>query len=125
MNPKAPSSLNTIQLSLYLFFSLSCSFLAGDFNELTNNYEKWGGNTINSNCTSKYIACMNVCNMMDLGFVGPKFTWSNLREPTRLIHERIDKGWANPMWRTLYPEATIFHLPRTHSDHCPLLVDTN
>jgi hypothetical protein len=49
---------------------------------------------------------------MDLGFSGPKFTWTNLRGVADLIQERLDKGWANSEWKTNFPEASIQHLPR-------------
>ena len=40
-----------------------------------------------------------------------------------LILERIDRCFANPSWRLLYPEASITHLPRVFSDHCPILLE--
>ncbi|OMP11182.1 Endonuclease/exonuclease/phosphatase [Corchorus olitorius] len=62
----------------------------------------------------------NSCNMIDLAFSGPPFTWTNEREVGSFIMERIDRVWANPEWRTLFPEASVSHLPRTHSDLFPL-----
>nr|POE76978.1 hypothetical protein CFP56_49691 [Quercus suber] len=40
-----------------------------------------------------------------------------------LILECIDRGFANPSCRILYPEASITHLPRVFSDHCPVLLE--
>ena len=62
-------------------------------------------------------------NFLDLGFVGPKYTWTNKSPVTSLILERIDRCFVNPNWRMLYPEATVTHLPRTFSDHCPVLIE--
>ena len=31
----------------------------------------------------------------------------------------------NPSWCLLYPDARVTHLTRCHSDHCPVLMDTN
>lgn len=39
-----------------------------------------------------------------------------------LILERLDRCIANNSWIRLFPEASITHLPRTHSDHCHLLL---
>ena len=39
-----------------------------------------------------------------------------------LIMERLDRVLANPEWRILFPEASVTHLTRTHSDHCPVLL---
>lgn len=62
--------------------------------------------------------CINKCELIDLGFTGPKCTWSNLREGRSLIKERIDKAYCNEEWIKSFPEAIVRHLPRTRSDHC-------
>ena len=60
--------------------------------------------------------------MMDIGFSGPHFTWTNRREVQALIQERIDRFFANPSWCMLYPNARVTHLTRSHSNHCPVLL---
>ena len=60
--------------------------------------------------------------MIDLGFVGPKYTWMNCKPISSLILERINRCFANSVWRLLYPEAVVTHLPRTFSDHCLMLI---
>ena len=67
--------------------------------------------------------CLDKCNMMDIGFAGPLFTWTNRREVQALIQERIDRFFVNPNWCVLYPNAKITHLTRCHSDHCPVLLE--
>lgn len=62
--------------------------------------------------------------MVDLGFSGPKFTWSNKRSGATLILECLDRGIANGDWRILFPRATISHGTRIASDHSHLLLDT-
>ena len=39
--------------------------------------------------------------------------------------ERIDRFFMNPSWCLLYPDAKVSHLTRCHSDHCPVLMETN
>lgn len=85
--------------------------------------EKNGGNPISDSRRNKFIDAVNACNLMDLGFEGPAFAWTNLREGFANIKERIDKAFASPSWRHLFPEACIFHIPRTHSDHNPILIN--
>lgn len=36
--------------------------------------------------------------------------------------ERIDRALASQDWSLLFPEATLSHMVRTYSDHCPLLI---
>lgn len=62
--------------------------------------------------------------MVNLGFYGPQYTWSNKRQGQALIRERFDRGAANGEWRLLFPRATVRHCPHTSSDHAPILLDT-
>ncbi|GLT87033.1 hypothetical protein SLE2022_051370 [Rubroshorea leprosula] len=94
-----------------------------DFNDVVDQSEKFGGNEISQTHVRAYLDCMNNCNMVDLGFIGNRFTWVNMCFPNQLIRERLDRAWANPDWKLNFPEASLFHLPRTHSDHCPILLD--
>jgi hypothetical protein len=38
--------------------------------------------------------------------------------------ERLDRFFCNPSWQNLFEEATVLHLPRVHSDHTPILLNT-
>ncbi|GKV30099.1 hypothetical protein SLEP1_g38957 [Rubroshorea leprosula] len=68
---------------------------------------------------------MNGCNMMDLGFTGGRFTWVNMQFNGHIIRECLDRVWGNLEWRISFPQATVFHLPRVHSDHNPILLYLN
>ena len=70
----------------------------------------------------EYTNCMDYCNLFDLGFTGPKFTWTNKRDLPGLIQGRLDRDWANPNWKTCFPKALVKHLVRINSNHCPLLL---
>lgn len=37
----------------------------------------------------------------------------------------LDKAYATAEWRNTYAEAVVKHLPKTRSDHCPILLDLN
>ncbi|XP_030970777.1 uncharacterized protein LOC115991179 [Quercus lobata] len=97
--------------------------LMGDFNEVLSVDEKYGGNPICQRRVRAIRECMNDCSIMDLGFTGPKYTWTNKRELGNLIQCRLDRCWINPGWKELYPEANVTHLARINSDHCPLLLN--
>uniref|UniRef100_A0A2N9H633 CCHC-type domain-containing protein n=1 Tax=Fagus sylvatica TaxID=28930 RepID=A0A2N9H633_FAGSY len=79
--------------------------MIGDFNDIMSSEEKWGGNVPSHTRISEYRDCMNKCNMIDLGFSGPKYTWSNLHDISSLIMQRLDRAWANPSWSVLFPNA--------------------
>ena len=97
--------------------------MLGDFNEVLSCEEKFGENLINLNRALEFKECSDSCKFLDLGFAGLKYTWTNKRPVSSLILERIDRCLGNISWRMLYPEATVTHLPRTFSDHCPVLID--
>lgn len=96
----------------------------GYFNKILNGEDKFGGRrNINLTRAIEFKRCIDSCDLMDLGFYGPKFTWSNLRQVFDLILERLDRCFANPSWRLLYLEASVTHLPRVFPDHCPNLIE--
>ena len=76
-----------------------------DFNKVLCGEGKFGGNQVNLNRALEFKGCLDECNMIDLGFAGPKHTWTNCRPILSLILERIDRCFVNPMWRILYPKA--------------------
>ena len=94
----------------------------GDFNDILNDSEKLGDNKVNMASATAYSDCMSFCNMIDLGFSRPIFTWTNRRDVNGLIQTRIDRCSANSSWTIAYPKANVTHLPRLNSDHCPLLL---
>ena len=97
--------------------------LAGDFNETLSAEDKFGGRTIGVSSSLLFKECLDNCNMIDIGFSGPRFTWTHKREVHALIQERLDRFFVNPSWCLLYLEARVMHLTRCHSDHCPVMLD--
>lgn len=81
------------------------------------NGDKFGGNAISISRALQFHECLNVCNMIDIGFAGPRFTWSNHRPLSQLVQERIDTVFVNPVWNNLHPEAAVLHLEKTLLDH--------
>ncbi|XP_023881794.1 uncharacterized protein LOC111994169 [Quercus suber] len=97
--------------------------MAGDFNEPLIDEDKFGGRGVSINRSLAFKECLDWCSMVDMGFSGPRFTWTNKRDINNLILERIDRFFMNPEWCVLYPDAKVTHLPRCHSDHCPVLME--
>ncbi|XP_070018033.1 uncharacterized protein [Nicotiana sylvestris] len=95
--------------------------MGGDFNDVLNQNEKWGGRSVNRNRSLDFRCCVNHCNLIDLGFKGTRYTWSNHRRQG-LILEILDRCLANESWIEEYPSVLVTHLPNTYSDHNPLLL---
>ncbi|XP_028112975.1 uncharacterized protein LOC114311106 [Camellia sinensis] len=99
--------------------------VAGDFNDFATQGERRSFTSRNSTVRNqKFLDRVNNCNLMDLGSSGPSMTWTNNRKGLANTMERLDRAMCNSEWRTMFPEATVRILPRTYSDHSPLLVYT-
>src|SRR3954462_12553179 len=82
--------------------------------------EKEGGNSRPIQFMQNLRDCLDDCGMHEIMFVGDEFTWSRGE-----IKERLDRAVCNDNWATLCPYAAVLHEHHTHSDHRPILVDTN
>ena len=51
----------------------------GDFNAIANGKEKSGGALVRYNDIKDFKAFISNVGLLDLGFQGPSFTWSNQR----------------------------------------------
>ncbi|XP_059444796.1 uncharacterized protein LOC132176566 [Corylus avellana] len=98
--------------------------LLGDFNAILSSADKRGGRSFGSPSHFDFVDFVHSNALVDLGFVGNKFTWSNHRLGRNNIRERIDRGLANQGWVHLYPNSLINHLLASNSDHCPILLSS-
>ena len=100
--------------------------LLGDFNDMIYEEEKLGGLLVNRTCIAAFRNCLDKCGLIDLGFHGPRFTWTN-KSPTwqSTIKERLDRGLGNADWTLLFPSTEIHHLPRVKSNHCLIMLNTD
>jgi hypothetical protein len=79
----------------------------GDYNEIISMVKKSEGNMRQNSLMQDFRQTLEACKLVDLGYIGPKFTWSNCQEGTSLIRERLDRGCANHDWRVSFPEVEI------------------
>jgi hypothetical protein len=52
----------------------------GDFNEVLLQNEHYSSTDRSDAQMELFRDCLDVCNLVDLGFSGPKFTWSNRQD---------------------------------------------
>lgn len=90
--------------------------IVGDFNEILEIHEKWGGEKFNPQRARDACDFMDSMSMLDLRSIGPAFTSSNRRKGLAHIKERVDKpilgGTYSWRWSSLYslPEGLIMLL---------------
>lgn len=96
----------------------------GDFNNILENWEKYGGNLGEASGKGLQDFILRT-GAIDLGYCGQKYKWSNKRWGKDCIKERLDRGICNDKWQMLFPHAVVWHLPAVQSDHNPILLETN
>lgn len=99
--------------------------MIGDFNSISSALDKKGGSTTGEVSSRYFRDFSRVVGTVDLGFSGPKFTWSNRKVGWANIRERLDRGICNAEWQALFPKAGVRHLVGPNSDHNPIILDTH
>ena len=65
---------------------------------------------------------LDECGLMDLGFVGSKFTWFKNIPNGISVWERLDRALGTMDWFKTYPAAKVVILDCGKSDHKPMLI---
>lgn len=95
--------------------------VGGDFNEILSSEEKIGGDPRAAHLIDSFRSALIDCSLMDMGFVGEKFTWSNNRTAPDTVRCRLDRVCSNPIWAEHFPDSVVEHLKFPGSDHVPIL----
>jgi hypothetical protein len=103
-------------------FSPDAWLCVGDFNEITHQGEKTGEARRREGLMTDFRSALEECNLGDLGFIGPRFTWTNKRTDGGLTLVCLDRAVANEGWCELHRRAEVVVLAARASDHNPLLV---
>ncbi|GMI95564.1 hypothetical protein HRI_003225700 [Hibiscus trionum] len=74
---------------------------------------------------SHFREALEDCDLCDLGFKGPWYTWERDRMPENNVRERLDRAVANSEWWEMHLGFLVSHLNYSFSDHCPALIDTS
>lgn len=98
--------------------------VVGDFNAILHPGEKLGGSKKTKKKHSDFKKMVVDAGLIDLGYSGPAYTWTNYQQGSNLILERLDRALAMVDWTVSFPKSAIFHLPRINSDHNPILIRT-
>lgn len=60
--------------------------------------------------------------LVDVGFVGNRFTWSNNKMILAYVAVRLDRTLINPQWVMQFKDTTLHILARHISDLSPILL---
>ncbi|KAK0603296.1 hypothetical protein LWI29_003465 [Acer saccharum] len=89
----------------------------GDFNEILHLDEKQGGVTRSNITMSPFKEAIDDCALLDIGYVGNKYTRSNRQFKGDLIQEKLDRASCCLEWRTTFPDAIVLHKEWVGSYH--------
>ena len=93
-----------------------------DFNEILHPCEKNGGNERHPNLIHDFREALRDCDLLDVGFEGYLFTWSNGRYGPTFVEERLDRFVSNNAWRDIFSDCAATNIDTWTSDHCPVLM---
>lgn len=122
---KATSAMWSEISSFVVHSSHRPTFCMGDLNEIMHANEKYGLAPPNQNRINIFKHHVNNLGLMDMGYNGPAYTWSNKQQGKDLVLERLDRCLANVEWCFNYPNTTVYHLPMLYSDHAPIIAILN
>ncbi|XP_038699544.1 uncharacterized protein LOC119996822 [Tripterygium wilfordii] len=95
----------------------------GDFNVISNGGEKVGGSDRGGTTMNDFNDALSDSNLVDLGFKGNKYTWSNRRKsPESFIKERLDRSLASLGWLQRWGTYHVEYLTTISSDHSCMYV---
>ncbi|XP_073151787.1 uncharacterized protein [Henckelia pumila] len=91
--------------------------LLGDFNVVRDASECLGSSGGRQLPMDELNSFVLESTLVDAGFEGSSFTWTN-----KTIWNRLDRVFVSVDWGDHFNSIRVEHLGRTISDHCPLLV---
>ncbi|KAL9666159.1 hypothetical protein QQ045_000483 [Rhodiola kirilowii] len=94
----------------------------GDFNKITFSREMERKRPRQKWQMTNFRCCLDDCDLMDLGYKGERFTYSNRRKDTEEVKAWLDRAVANEAWRHLFPTAMVKHGFANSSDHVPVVI---
>lgn len=85
--------------------------VTGDFNEIAHGGEKEEGRPKQQRMMDAFNIMLQDTGLVDMGFKGQPFTWTNNRDGGQRIQERLDRAIANAAWINKFPSTLIRPLP--------------
>lgn len=107
--------------ALMLEWGLHNIYFLGDFNAILGAEEQLGQRCLSRISCDKFRHCIADSGLTDLETTGPFFTW-RCSGSSRVLMSRIDRVLASEDFLIFWSSISVVVLPRTISDHHPLLM---
>lgn len=95
---------------------------AWDFNEILEQAEKEGATLRCNSQINNFRMALEDCDLSDLGFSGPRYTWCNSKSDGNFTQERLHRAVANREWCSRFHHVEVQVLATRSSDHNPILI---
>ncbi|XP_071925834.1 uncharacterized protein [Coffea arabica] len=99
--------------------------ISGDFNDILSNEEKWEGVFREERSFKDFRHFIELNRLVDIGFEGHPWTWSNHWDNEGEIRQRLDRALGSMDWFQDFESAKCHHIETLAFDHSLLLLDTN
>jgi exonuclease III len=96
--------------------------MVGDFNETMWQEEHFSASKRSESNMDNFRRTLSDCNLFDLGFRGPGWTYNNKQEGRSNVRARLDRFVASPEWSDHFKNASVEHICSSRSDHLPILL---
>lgn len=95
---------------------------AGDFNETLSRDEHLSKGIRGENQMKLFRDCLEDCELVDLGYSRPKYTWNNRQEGENNVKVRLDRAVANGQFMQLFDYCHVENVITSSSDHYVILL---
>ncbi|CAH9084787.1 unnamed protein product [Cuscuta epithymum] len=96
----------------------------GDFNDMLHLNEKRGRVEHPQWLINGFREVVRECDLVDIPLQGRQFTWWKSLGTEDAIEERLDRAMGNNGWLDMFPLCRLTNLVTSHSDHSPILLET-
>ena len=96
----------------------------GDFNQVLSVEDKFALRSTTIPGNFDFLHILSTLSLRLIEAKGLSFTWMNKRKGTDFVMENLDIAFANIAWFDFYPDCVVTNLPIIHSDHGPIILDT-
>lgn len=98
--------------------------ILGDFNATLQEDEVLGGAIGRSPAMEEFRDCVNKIEVMDLHFIGVRYTWSGSPQGIGIV-KKLDRALVNVAFQRKFHSAKARFLTSGTSDHSPIIVELN
>ncbi|KAI3474488.1 hypothetical protein Pfo_029398 [Paulownia fortunei] len=94
--------------------------IGGDFNTILHLQERTRNKEHRLTSLNEFGDMILDCGLIDVGYEGSPYTWTNHR-----VWKRLDRMLYSENWLDLFQFTKVTHLPRIWSNHSPLLISVS